>query len=280
VASDRKQMGDFVSSDSWDDYWRTAIAQPLPEYRIRGYSFLEVTSSLSYAENVYLVIRGELPTPQQARVLEAGLCVNPDAGLFSVHALAGRTVASAQPNTPVPAIAAGILCAGDVTISPQAAGTLIERGLAATRAGAALAEAARQIVEEHEAAGQRIPGIGHPLHRGEDPRGALLRRIAEEQGTWGAGGDFYDALHAALIERKGIHLPINVDGVLAAVLYDLGFTPRQMPGIALLVILPGLIAHVDEEITDGVLQRVVPKSQYVGEPPRPLVGGHWASTSA
>jgi citrate synthase len=280
VESDRKRMGEFVASGSWEGYWRTAICEPFPEYRIRGYSFLEVIPRLSFAETVYLVIRGELATPQQSRVLDAALCANPDAGLFSVHALAARTVASAQPETPVPALAAGMLCAGDVTISPQASGSLIERGLALVAAGETLEAAARKIVDDHVDAGQRLPGIGHPLHKDEDPRAALLRGIAEDQGTWGDGGDFYDALHAAFVARKDLHLPINVDGVLAAVLHDLGFTSRQMPGIALLMILPGLIAHVDEEITDGVLQRVVPESNYVGEPPRPLVGGHWVDASA
>ncbi|MGE0220223.1 citrate/2-methylcitrate synthase [Mycolicibacterium sp.] len=246
---------------------------------MRGYPVHEIIPRLSYAEMTYLVIRGELPTARQARVLDAVLCAAPDAGLFSVHAATARFVASAQPDTPVPAIAAGLMVAGDRTISPQAAGTLIEEGIAAVQAGESSAEAAARLVESRLTRGESIPGFGHPKHKEVDPRAASLRKVAESEGVWAEGGAFYDAVHAAFVARKGSHLPMNIDGVFASVLYDLGFTARQMPGIALLAIMPGIIAHVDEENAEGVPLRVIPESTYTGRPARPLVGGHWSPTS-
>ncbi|MBI2977085.1 MAG: hypothetical protein HYY33_09055 [Chloroflexi bacterium] len=51
------------------------------------------------------------------------------------------------------------------------------------------------------------------------------------------------------------------------------FDPLEMAGIGALAVLPGVIAHVVEEIRDGVPLRVIPDvlgSKYVGEPERHL----------
>jgi citryl-CoA lyase len=276
----RKHIGDFTASGSasWDGYWQTAVSEVAPQrLTIRGYRAEDIIANLSYAETLYLTMRGELPTPAQGRVLDAALCSAPDHGLISVHASAARFVASVQPDTPVPAIAAGLLCAGDVTISPKASATLIERGLAMIADGRTREQAAGVIIDEHLAVRSPVPGLGHPNHKEVDPRAAALRKVAEDEGVWAEGGAFYDALREAFISRKKVRLPMNVDGALASVLHDLGFAARQMPGIALLAILPGIIAHVDEETTDGIPMRVIPDSVYTGVPPRPLGSGHWAT---
>ena len=47
-------------------------------------------------------------------------------------------------------------------------------------------------------------------------------------------------------------------GMLAALLAQMEFTPEEMTGLALLSTLPGLIAHVSEELRSGVRNRIVP----------------------
>jgi len=42
-------------------------------------------------------------------------------------------------------------------------------------------------------------------------------------------------------------LPINVDGVIGAILADLGLDPAAFNGIFMIARMPGLIAHVIEE---------------------------------
>ncbi|NMO02916.1 hypothetical protein HH308_17020 [Gordonia sp. TBRC 11910] len=280
MSNSRKHIGEFTSSGSWSGYWQTAVSDVAPQVlTIRGYRAEEIIAKLSYAETLFMTMRGELPTPSQARVLDAALCAAPDHGLISVHASTARFVASVQPSTPVPAIAAGLLCCGEVTISPQGSATLIERGVRMMAEGQRIADAAAALVDEHIAARIPVPGIGHPNHKEVDPRAAALRKVAETEGVWGEGGQFYDALHKTFLERKGIIRPMNVDGVFASVLHDLGFTARQMPGIAMLSVLPGIIAHVDEEITDGIPMRVIADSTYTGQAQRPLESGHWAPTA-
>jgi citrate synthase len=69
---------------------------------------------------------------------------------------------------------------------------------------------------------------------------------------------------------------MNIDGTLGWVLHDLGFTPLQMPGIAAVAILPGIIAHAVEEITRGVPLRIIPDGVYDGPAERTLEGGTYS----
>ena len=57
-----------------------------------------------------------------------------------------------------------------------------------------------------------------------------------------------------------VALAIDV-GMMAVVLLELGFTPEEMTGLAILSTFPGLIAHVSEELQGGQRIRVVPDEQ-------------------
>lgn len=275
------RIGHFAAKDDWTGYWKTGVSEVAPHVlNIRGYPIQEIVARLSYTETLFLTIQGEVPSPSQRRVLDAALSALPDHGLLSTHAGAARFVASGWPSSPIPAIAAGLLCIGEITISPQDTAEVIQEGLGRVREqGRSMPEAAAEIVAEHQAAGRLLPGIGHPQHKSEDIRAAALRRVAEEEGCWGDGGTFYDLVHRTFVERKGTFLPMNIDGVLGCVLSDLGFAPIQMPGLAAAAILPGLIAHTTEEILSGVPLRMIPEGQYVGVPERHLVDGAYAHES-
>jgi citrate synthase len=82
-----------------------------------------------------------------------------------------------------------------------------------------------------------------------------------------------EAVSSAIEHRRGKPLPINIDGMLGAVLTDLGFQPLHMPGLAGLSFMPGVIAHSVEEIEQGRKSpslRVVTDVTYTGHEPRPL----------
>jgi citrate synthase len=151
---------------------------------------------------------------------------------------------------------------------------LIARGRALRELeGLDMDEAAERVVAEYREAGRLIPGLGHPNHKDYDPRAVAVEKVARAEGVWGDGCEFYARVHAAFTRSSGKSLPINIDGMLAAVLDDMGFTPHEMAGIAATAAMPGIIAHVVEEIEKGVPLRIVPDelgSVYVGEPERPL----------
>lgn len=234
---------------------------------VRGYPIEEIIAQLSYAEVVHLTIRGELPSPTEARTLDAALSSIPSHQWVAAHLLAAAVTASASPESPIPGIASGILTMGSVTVSPQATAELLARGAALVSDGLSENEAAAAVVAEYRAAGRLIPGLGHPNHKDHDPRATALAAVAKEQGSWGSSCRFVALVRDAFEQASGKSLPVNIDGMLACVLTDLGYSPMEMAGIAAIAAMPGIVAHVIEEIETGVPLRIVPEalgSVYVG----------------
>ena len=100
-----------------------------------------------------------------------------------------------------------------------------------------------------------------------------LRKIAAENGFLGDKIKMFEAIHGEFCTatgRKG--LCINVDGMLGALMSEMGFRPMQMAAVALLAVLPGIMAHVIEEIEEGKPLRIVrdEDNDYLGQPERPL----------
>ena len=268
LAKPSRTLGQYYRSGDWSDYWRTSVSYVGPhELLIRGYPIEEIIASLTYTETTYLTITGNLPTAAQARVLDAVLSCIPAHQWVASHLLAAAVTASASPASPVPAIASGILCIGSSTVSPQDGGQLIADGLEKVSGGVSMDEAAEAMIRATLDAGRHIPGLGHPNHKDFDPRAESLALVAREKGVWGDACIFYEHVRDRFADFKGTYLPINVDGMIAAVLSDLSFTPGQMAGLAAIAIMPGIIACVDEEIRDGVPLRIVPDalgSKYIG----------------
>jgi citrate synthase len=237
---------------------------------IRGYSQEEIMRTLPYASGAYLTLIGRLPTPEETRLTDAILTSLLDHGFVASTVSAARYIASGNPQF-VPAVAGGLLAAGANTLSPEHSYELVERALALRREhGWSVEETARATVDEVRASGRRFPGFGHPVHRGGDFRANVLFELAEELGLAGAATELYRAIHAEFVRQTGkTSIPINIDGALACLGIDLGFSARQTVALALLAVLPGLMAHVIEEIESRVPLRHV-EGDYVGEPARPL----------
>jgi citrate synthase len=65
-------------------------------------------------------------------------------------------------------------------------------------------------------------------------------------------------------------LPINVDGALAAVLFDLGFPPAAGKLMFIVGRVAGLAGEVAEEYAREKPMRIKIPVNYDGEPPRPF----------
>jgi len=240
---------------------------------IRGYSHEGLIGDHTYAGGVFLTLRGELPTPQQARMMDAMLNSLLDHGFVAASVLAARYAASGNPQL-VPGTAAGLLTAGSNTISPQHSAEFLERAVKLMRdEKLTLEETARRVVADIRAAKRRIPGLGHPTHKGDDFRAVKLRKIAAENGFLGEKVAMFEAIHAEFVRVTGRQgLCINVDGMLGAIMSEMGFRPMQMAAVALLAVVPGIMAHVIEEIEEGKPLRIVRDEDcdYLGPPERPL----------
>jgi citrate synthase len=108
--------------------------------------------------------------------------------------------------------------------------------------------AAEAAVAAEIAAGRRIPGLGHPTHKVEDPRTPRLYAIAAEAGIPTPHLDLLRIVAAAHAAATGKRLPINGAGVAGAAWADLGFPPQIIRGFALLARTAGLIGHLAEEM--------------------------------
>ena len=93
----------------------------------------------------------------------------------------------------------------------------------ARRDGITIEDAAVRAVERAVRARSRLPGLGHRVHT-TDPRVQVLFDLARQHGVAGYGVAFVCALERAASERIR-KLPLNIDGALAAILHDLGFSP-------------------------------------------------------
>lgn len=233
-----------------DLHWTSAITSVRPnELRLRGYRIDALMGRASFAEVVWLALRGELPTPAEGRVFEAILVSSVDHGATPPSALAARTAASTGAALNA-AVAAGILSinrvhggAGEEALELLQAAA---RRLDPARAGADVADVAGAVVAEARAQKRRLPGFGHRIHT-EDPRAARLLALAAAEGVAGVHVALARAVEAALAAQSGRALPLNVDGAIAAVLGDMGFAPELASGLFLLARVPGLMAHVREE---------------------------------
>lgn len=236
---------------------------------LRGYSLEDVMRSRAYADGAYLSIIGELPSAAQRRLVDGVLNSLLDHGFVASTISAARLVASGNPQV-IPATAGGLLAAGANTLSPEHSANEILKAIALRdERGISNEEAAAAVVEEFVASRRRFPGFGHPTHKSSDFRTDVLFELADELGLAGDAITMIRAINEAFAERSGKQLPINIDGGLAAVGLDLGWSAHQTVAFAVLSVLPGLMAHVIEEIEQNVPLRHV-AGEYDGKPPGPL----------
>ena len=263
------------SDNPWDGYWTTKIGSASKgRILVRGYPAETLIERLNFAQATYLVIKGELPSAAQSAMLDAALRSGLDQQFISSAVPAARFAASAAPEAPAAAIAAGVIAFGSVTGSPAQCAEMLLAGQRLAQAESLDAnETARRIVQQYSEAKQRVPGLGHPMHKEAEPRAQALRKIALRHDAWGASGQLLEALEIEAKAHFARPLPFNLAAAIAAVLTEIGFEPLEMVGVAVMSYMPALVAHTVEEIREGVPLRIIPEelgARYAGPPERAL----------
>jgi citrate synthase len=251
--------------------WRTAIVQAADStIRLRGYDITELMQRASFADVVFLLHRERLPNSHERRLLDAILISSADHGSGAPSCATARLAASGNRESLSAAVAAGVLAIGnDHGGAGAACMEMIAEGIALARGKSlTIGEAARQIVDNAIAVKKRLPGMGHRVHS-TDPRTAVLFAMAHEEKVAGDGVLFMEALDAA-VREKIKPLPINIDGALAAILYDLGFPPEAGKLMFIIGRVAGLTAEVAEEYAREKPMRIRVPVQYDGVPPRAM----------
>jgi citrate synthase len=219
---------------------RTSIAQAYPDrVEVRGRDLSgDLMGQLTFTEHFHLLLTGDEPTEEQRFFLDLVLVAIAEHGLMPTNVAARMTLA-ADPGSLQAAVAAGILGCGPVVL-----GTAAECARLLELAEAGSPEA---VVGKIHAAGGKVPGFGHPVHRPVDPRAERILELAAEHGVAGANVQLARQLREAVEQEWGRPLTMNVSLPIAAVLLDLGFPSSIVAAVPILARTASLLAHLAEE---------------------------------
>lgn len=220
--------------------WSTSISHIKDgKELIRGYDLKELIHKKSFVEVIFLVLKGELPNEKETRMMNALFAAAIDHGIGVSSAMTARTVVSTG-NSLHTALAAGILSMGTLH------GSAIE-GAAKFFQENADEQDVEALVKRLKEQKVRIAGYGHKI-LDHDPRSEALFEIAKETDFYKKHCVFAEALHKALNAVSSKKLPLNVDGAMGAIISDMGFDWRIAKGFFIIGRVPGLAAHVYEEL--------------------------------
>lgn len=221
------------------------------EISVRGRSLVsDLVGNLSFTQAMLLQALGTDPSPQQTKIVDAVLVTIMEHGLVP-SVIATRLTHHGAPESFQGAVVAGLLGVGD-----RYAGTAGECGELLARI-IAVPEPERRdralaAVREYRAARRPVPGFGHPIHRGGDPRVNRLLEIAHEAGAAGEHIAALALLEEILLEELGKSLVTNVSAAIAAVLGEAGVPAALMRGIVLTARCAGLVGHLFEEMRNPI----------------------------
>jgi citrate synthase len=236
---------------STSDWLRTDIGTTTADsITVRGHDLAgELMGKITFTELAFLLVQGRMPERGETVLLDAVLVSLADHGLTPT-VLAARLTHTGAPESLQGAVAAGLLGAGSVFLGVVEDAAVFLAGVVGKGAGdeAGLLAGADAAVAARLDAGGRVPGLGHPIHKVEDPRTPRMYAIAAEAGVLGPHLRALEMVAAAAAARTGRALPINGAGAAGAALADLGFAPEIVRGFALLARTAGIVAHLAEEM--------------------------------
>ncbi|MFD5692947.1 citrate synthase [Streptomyces rubiginosohelvolus] len=214
----------------------------------------------SLAAELWSRLTAEPADAPSLAVLDAALALLVDHDL-AASTLAARVAASARAH-PYAVVSAGL----GVLEGPLhgAASGLAHRLLReAVDRGSAV-----PVVADHLRTGRRVPGLGHRIYRGEDPRATVLFELLADVPQ--AAGVLAAAREVVTTTARHAPLHANIDLALAVLSVSRGMAADAGETVFAVSRTAGWIAHALEEYGERPL-RIRPSGQYVGpRPPQPL----------
>jgi citrate synthase len=212
------------------------------------------------AHQLWARLTGQRPDEASLHALDTALALLVDHDL-AASTLAVRVAASARAH-PYAAVSAGLgvlegpLHGAASGLAHRMLLDVLDRGSAAP------------VVADELRAGRRVPGLGHRLYPGDDPRAealfALLEVIPE------AGPALAAARDVVATTARHTDLHANVDLALAVLTASSGMPAEAGETVFAVARTAGWIAHALEEYEERPL-RMRPSGHYVGlRPPQPM----------
>ncbi|MGW1620318.1 citrate/2-methylcitrate synthase [Streptomyces sp. NPDC002172] len=212
------------------------------------------------AHRLWRRLTGTDPGDAELRVLDTALALLVDHDL-AASTLAVRVAASARAHA-YATVSAGLgvlegpLHGASSGLAHRLLLDVLDQGTAVT------------VIADELRAGRRIPGLGHRLYQGEDPRARVLFTLLEEVPR--AEPALLAARDVAATTARHTPLHANVDLALAVFTASCGMPSTAGETIFAVARTAGWIAHALEEYGERPL-RMRPSGHYVGpKPPQPL----------
>jgi citrate synthase len=260
-------------------WWTTSLIDVRPGViELSGYPVQDLIGKVSFVDTIWLMLRGDLPMPGQAFLLEAALVPSVDHGPHAPSIAIARMAVSAGAELNG-AMASAVNVLADIHGGAgQQCMELFEDVARRQEAGATLSEAVDQGVAAFIAEnGKIIPGYGHRFHP-IDPRSEPLLKLAAAAVADGTVSGRYVKIArevtAGIKRRTGKNIPVNIDGATAAIYCELGFAAPLGRGLFILGRSVGILAHAWEQKQQGArIKGPMPKEipfTYAGPAPRKL----------
>jgi len=243
------------------DWWATSVSRMEPGVlELRGRPVQDLIGSTTLPAMIWLMLRGDLPSPRQAALLEAALVAGVDHGPHAPSIAAARMAATCGIGLNS-AVATGVNLLGD---SHGGAGQqcvellsevcAVQAGGVDQDGGVDLDIAVGRVLSVWRARSRYIPGYGHRFHPVDPRRDPLLGLVDDAVRDGVVDGRYAAAARAveAALGRPGRRpVPMNIDGATAVIYAELGFPAALARGLFVLSRSVGILAHAWEETQQG-----------------------------
>jgi succinyl-CoA synthetase alpha subunit len=202
-----------------------------------------------FANVIYRAVTGEEKVDKKrSRMVEAMVVACVDHGVTPPSAQATILGATVRPDYAM-AVASGIGAITDVHGGAGAkAAAFFQACVAKSKeAKIGLDKATEEVLKEYMNRGQRVQGMGHRVHT-QDPRRDALWKMVKKNGLAGPCVEISTMVSDIFEQVRAMSLPINVDGVIGAIVADMGLKTDLAKALFVYGRVAGLSAHYFEEI--------------------------------
>jgi citrate synthase len=215
---------------------------------VRGYDLAgALLGKINLGDMAFLEIFGRLPTYPESVMFNALAVSLVEHGL-TANALATRLTWLGAPESLQSAVAAGLLGLGSRFVGTiEGSAKVLQEAIPDPTVSLDIQDLASKIVDEFLESERPIPGIGHRIHKPQDPRAVRLIEIANAQGFAGPRLDLMKAIAKSASLKLNRVLPVNVTGAIGAIASEMGVPWRVCRGIGIMSRAIGLVGHILEE---------------------------------
>jgi citrate synthase len=228
----------------------------------KGEESVPAKPELNIATNFLYMLKGEMPSAEDAHILDVALILQADhelnASTFTSRVVAGTLADMYGAVTAAIAALSGPLHGGANTNVMK---MLLEIGEV---------DKVEQYIKDALAAKRKLMGFGHAVYKTEDPRATNFRRFSKEIAERTGDMKWYEMsrkVEETIMREKGL-FP-NVDFFSASTFYMMGIPLDLYTPIFAISRISGWTGHILEQYANNKLIR--PRAEYVGPRDVPYV---------